>query len=82
VTGTHKYWPVLTHCHSALIINHSRTLIAGRDYMLIRAAGPEDADFIGEIRVAAWKLAYRGFMPDAFLDALNAAAHATKPTHR
>lgn len=43
--------------------------------MLIRAARPEDAEFIGSIRVAAWQAAYRGFMPDAYLASLDPAAN-------
>jgi RimJ/RimL family protein N-acetyltransferase len=43
--------------------------------MLIRAAVPEDAESIGAIRVAAWQSAYRGFMPDAYLDSLDPGAN-------
>lgn len=35
-----------------------------------------DADRLGEIHVAAWQAAYRGFMPDAYLDGLSAAERA------
>jgi ribosomal protein S18 acetylase RimI-like enzyme len=34
----------------------------------IRAAGPPDAEAIARVRVAAWRAAYRGLMPDAYLD--------------
>jgi ribosomal protein S18 acetylase RimI-like enzyme len=37
----------------------------------IRAATPDDARRIAEIHVAGWRAAYRGAMPDAFLDALS-----------
>ncbi|MDA2812718.1 GNAT family N-acetyltransferase [Nocardiopsis sp. RSe5-2] len=36
----------------------------------VRHARPDDAELIEEIRVAGWKAAYRGLMPDEFLDAL------------
>lgn len=43
--------------------------------MLIRPAISLDAQAIGEIRVAAWKHAYRNFMPAAFLDSLSPSAN-------
>lgn len=43
--------------------------------MVIRAAKPEDAESIGAIRVSAWQAAYRGFMPDAYLDSLDPYAN-------
>lgn len=43
--------------------------------MPLRTATPEDADCIGAIRVAAWQAAYRGAMPDAYLDALDPGAN-------
>ena len=39
--------------------------------MQVRVATAEDAEAIGLVRVAAWRAAYRGFMPDAFLDSLD-----------
>lgn len=36
----------------------------------IRAATPGDGDTIGAVHVAAWRWAYRGLLPDAFLDGL------------
>ena len=38
----------------------------------IRNAQLRDADRIGAIQVRAWQVAYRGVMPDAYLDELNA----------
>ena len=38
--------------------------------MLIRRAETSDAKGIGEVRVAAWKSAYRGLLPDRVLDGL------------
>jgi len=38
--------------------------------MRIRPAAPEDAGPIAEIHVAAWQAAYRGLMPDSYLDQL------------
>ncbi|WP_374348214.1 N-acetyltransferase family protein [Chitinimonas sp.] len=43
--------------------------------ILIRAARPEDAEHIGRIRVAAWQAAYRGVMPDTYLDGLDPTAN-------
>lgn len=37
----------------------------------VRAARLEDAESIARIHVAAWQRAYRGMMPDAFLDGLS-----------
>jgi len=37
----------------------------------IRQARPDDADRIGAIQVLAWQAAYRGVMPDAYLDDLD-----------
>lgn len=34
----------------------------------IRAAGPSDARGIAEVHVEAWRHAYRGLLPDAFLE--------------
>jgi GNAT superfamily N-acetyltransferase len=36
----------------------------------IRAAGPADSAAIEEVRVASWRVAYRGVVPDAFLDGM------------
>jgi RimJ/RimL family protein N-acetyltransferase len=38
--------------------------------MRIRLAKPEDAKPIAEVHVAAWQAAYRGLMPDSYLDEL------------
>src|SRR5258708_39547141 len=35
-----------------------------------RAARPDDAPRMGEVHVRAWQVAYRGLMPDAYLDGL------------
>jgi len=43
--------------------------------MPIRTATPDDAASIGAIRVAAWQAAYRGAMPNAYLDALDPGAN-------
>ena len=56
--------------------------------MHIRAATPEDAGAVAQVRVAAWRAAYRQFMPDEFLanldpgqnlDDLRSAMGATEP---
>lgn len=36
--------------------------------MLIRRAGPEDAEVIAEIHIASWRQNYRGILPDNYLD--------------
>jgi ribosomal protein S18 acetylase RimI-like enzyme len=36
----------------------------------IRAAGLEDAEDIEHLRVAGWQAAYRGILPDAYLDGM------------
>ena len=42
----------------------------------ITPAGPADAASIGEVSVLAWQSAYRGLMPDDYLDALDAGERA------
>jgi hypothetical protein len=44
----------------------------------IRPARVEDADAVGEVHVRAWQSAYRGMMPDDYLDGLHAEDHATR----
>jgi ribosomal protein S18 acetylase RimI-like enzyme len=46
--------------------------------MDIRIARPEDAEAVGEIRVRAWRAAYRGQMPAEYLDSLDATANLEK----
>ena len=38
---------------------------------MLRKATPEDSEAIGRIRVAAWRAAYREFLPKSFLDGLD-----------
>jgi len=42
----------------------------------VRPAEPADAVALGALHVRAWQEAYRGVMPDAYLDALSAAQRA------
>jgi GNAT superfamily N-acetyltransferase len=44
--------------------------------MRIRAATPDDAGQIAAVDVASWQAAYRGLMPDAYLDALSVEERA------
>jgi ribosomal protein S18 acetylase RimI-like enzyme len=44
--------------------------------VLVRAARPDDADVMGRLHVRAWQAAYRGAMPDAYLDGLDPADRA------
>lgn len=46
------------------------------DPVEVRAAGPDDAEAIGLIAVRAWQHAYRGVMPDDYLDSLRAEDRA------
>jgi hypothetical protein len=39
--------------------------------MIIRPAGPEDALGIAAIRAEAWRVAYRGIVPDEYLRTLS-----------
>jgi GNAT superfamily N-acetyltransferase len=39
--------------------------------MTIRRAGVEDAGAIAEVQVRSWRAAYRGIMPQSYLDALD-----------
>jgi GNAT superfamily N-acetyltransferase len=43
--------------------------------LTLRAARPEDAAGIARVHVRSWQAAYRGLLPDAYLDAL-------RPEHR
>lgn len=52
-----------------------------RDGML-REAEPKDAEAIGKVRVAAWRAAYRTFMPEAFLSALDPANNLSELKER
>jgi GNAT superfamily N-acetyltransferase len=45
--------------------------------LLIRRAGPADARAIAEVTVAGWQAAYRGILPDDFLDSLRVDARET-----
>jgi len=36
----------------------------------IRPAAPEDAEAVERLRIAGWQTAYRGIIPDAYLDSL------------
>jgi len=42
--------------------------------MLVRQAKPEDAKAIAEIHVHSWHVAYRGLVPQAYLDSLSVEA--------
>jgi ribosomal protein S18 acetylase RimI-like enzyme len=43
---------------------------------LIRLAAPSDVDDIARLHVKAWQSAYRGHMPDAYLDGLDSSKRA------
>jgi len=44
----------------------------------IRLASVDDADAVSEVHVRAWQSAYRGVMPDDYLDGLQAQEPATR----
>ena len=46
--------------------------------VLVRRADPADALAIAEVRAAAWRDTYRGFVPDAYLDAMSPAKDAPR----
>ena len=41
--------------------------------MIVRAARPQDAHAIARVRMISWQAAYRGIVPQSFLDALTPA---------
>jgi ribosomal protein S18 acetylase RimI-like enzyme len=43
-------------------------MIGSRDTVIIRPAQVPDAEAIAQVRVAAWRAAYRGLMPASYLD--------------
>ena len=49
---------------------------ADRPAALIRRADPDDAGAIARVKVATWRSAYRGLLPDALLDGLDPADDA------
>jgi GNAT superfamily N-acetyltransferase len=60
--------------------DRTETRVPGKDRspaLLVRRATPADARAIAEIAVAGWQAAYRGLMPDEFLDSLSVAARET-----
>jgi ribosomal protein S18 acetylase RimI-like enzyme len=44
----------------------------------LRIASVTDAETIADVHVASWQSAYRGLLPDTFLDTIDPAARATK----
>jgi GNAT superfamily N-acetyltransferase len=48
--------------------------------MLLRAATPDDAREVANVHVHSWQIAYRGLMPDEYLDALRPEARAQRYT--
>ena len=49
---------------------------------MLREAEPKDAEEIGLVRVAAWRAAYQEFMPEQFLDALDATNNLSELKER
>jgi GNAT superfamily N-acetyltransferase len=46
----------------------------------LRAARPEDADDVAGVHVRSWQAAYRGLLPDAYLDGLRPEDRASRYT--
>lgn len=46
--------------------------------MIVRPAVPEDALSVARVHVRAWQAAYRGFMPDSYLDGLSVEDRARR----
>jgi GNAT superfamily N-acetyltransferase len=44
----------------------------------VREAVPDDAEAIARVQVETWQTAYRGTVPDAFLDGIDAAERAAR----
>ena len=55
--------------HPARVSGHAESF-------LVRPARPDDATAIGVVHVRAWQAAYRGVMPDEYLDSLSADERA------
>ena len=45
----------------------------------LRRAVPGDENEVAEVHVRSWQVAYRGLLPDAYLDALRPAGRPTAP---
>jgi ribosomal protein S18 acetylase RimI-like enzyme len=45
---------------------------------VIFPAGPQDAEALAAVHVAAWRETYRGLLPDAYLDRMEPAPHARR----
>ena len=61
-----------TRCHCSLALRDARGLLTPA----LREALPDDAANIGEISVLAWQAAYRGIMPNDYLDCLSSEERA------
>jgi hypothetical protein len=48
--------------------------------MLLRAARPDDAEAVAGVHVRSWQVAYRGLLPDDYLDGLRAEDRAARYT--
>ena len=48
--------------------------------LLLRDALPSDADAVARVHVRTWQTAYRGLLPDAYLDSLRADERARRYT--
>ena len=45
---------------------------------MIRRATPDDAEDLARVRVAAWRVAYAGLLPDSFLASMDVAQNAAR----
>ncbi|MFD6952677.1 GCN5 family acetyltransferase [Nocardiopsis sp. TSRI0078] len=46
--------------------------------MLIRRAAPEDGPAVAEVQIRSWRAAYRGLVPQDYLDAMDAARRGAR----
>ena len=44
------------------------------DGVTIRRAAPDDAEAIARVRIAGWRVSYKGLVPQTYLDAMNVPA--------
>ena len=47
------------------------------DYVIF-PAGPDDAEALAEVHIAAWRESYRGLIADSYLDRMSPGAHARR----
>lgn len=64
----------LSSAHAVEKVGHAENDSAGR--ALVRPAVPDDAEAVAAVHIASWQAAYRGQLPDDFLDGLESQFRA------